>query len=150
MQMTTCEDPDSPRLEPHTYVHALHGDRQPTRQEMYAFICPQGKGKCHVRNSGGVQSMPQHSFVKFLFSVLYFQHTSKKKPGCGQGWPPPRCTQAASARAESCAPLQRVRGAGGNNPAFQLRSYGQEGTKQHLLVLGFSKSCFRFTSESNV
>lgn len=38
--------------------------------------------------------------VKFLFSVLHFQHMGKKKPGCGQGWPLPQCT-AASARAEN-------------------------------------------------
>lgn len=112
---------------------------------------PKGRENVISRNSGGVQSTPQHSSVKYLFSVLCFQHTGKKKPGCGQGWPLLQCT-AASARAKNCAQLQLVRGADGwcSIPAFQLKSYGQEGTTRHPLVPRSSKPRFRLTSKYNV
>lgn len=110
---------------------------------------PKGRENVVSRNSGRVQSTPQHGSLRFLFTVLCFQHTGKKKKGCDQGWPPPQCT-AASARTENCAQLQLVRGSDGNIPAFQLKSYGQEGITRHPLVPCFSKPCFRFTSKYKV
>lgn len=66
---------------------------------------PKGRENVMSRNSNGVQSMPQHSSVKLLFSALCFQLMGKRKLGCGQGWPPLQ-GMAASARAEICVQLQ--------------------------------------------
>lgn len=141
--MTACEYPDSPRLEPHTCTGSPTAILSPRGRSGWMLLyVPKGRENVMSRNSSGVQSTPQHGPVKFLFSVLCFQHTGKKKQGCSRGRPPPRC-MAASARAErySCW------GADGNIPVFRLKSYRQEGTTGYPLVPRFSKPCFWFTSK---